>query len=329
MERHGMAGERDTPDDDGATDEEAIERPAPPPLARLLGEKPEAPAWFEAALADAPERSRITVQGAGIELLSWGRRGDPGLLLVHGNAAHADWYSFIAPLVARQGYRVAALSLSGMGGSDWRERYGMAQWSVEAEAAAEAAGLFEAAVPPWVVAHSFGGIMLMTAVAQWGQRMRGAMMVDAPLRPREEREKREAERRQRNPQPSRVYRNVEEALARFRFLPPQRCEHLFVVDHIARCSLREVEGGVTWRFDPFLYRDFDFGHPYRDLGQARCPVVLVRGGRSGLVSPALMDYALSKAPPGTRSAEVADADHHVMVDQPLAFADLLIDTLRG
>ena len=44
----------------------------------------------------------------------------PGLLLVHGNAAHAYWWSFIAPLLARD-YNVAAMDLSGMGDSGWRE----------------------------------------------------------------------------------------------------------------------------------------------------------------------------------------------------------------
>ena len=37
------------------------------------------------------------------------------LLFLHGNGAHADWWSFIAPFFAAE-YRVAALSWSGMGG---------------------------------------------------------------------------------------------------------------------------------------------------------------------------------------------------------------------
>jgi len=51
----------------------------------------------------------VVVQGAPIETLAWGRVGDPGLLLLHGNSAHADWYSFIAPLLrqGRRGYFLA------------------------------------------------------------------------------------------------------------------------------------------------------------------------------------------------------------------------------
>ncbi len=81
---------------------------------------PDAPAWFKRALARLPERTFVEVDGARIETLIWGERGRPGLLLLHGNGAHADWYSFIAPFLARM-HRVVTLSWSGMGGSDWRE----------------------------------------------------------------------------------------------------------------------------------------------------------------------------------------------------------------
>ena len=48
-----------------------------------------------------PERSFVEVDGAGIELLTWGDQGKPGILFLHGNGAHADWWSFIAPFFAR------------------------------------------------------------------------------------------------------------------------------------------------------------------------------------------------------------------------------------
>ena len=303
-------------------------------LAALGGRRPEAPAWFDAALANAPERSQITVDGASIEVLAWGRVGDPGVLLLHGNGAHADWYSFIAPLLLARadggGRRVVAMSFSGMGGSDWRETYSIAQWADEAMAAAEAGRLFESARRPLAVGHSFGGFPLMTLAARHGERFAGAVIVDTPLRPPAERAERERARAQRHFRPTKVYATVEDALSRFRFMPPQDCELLCVADHIARTSLKPAvddsgRPGVSWRFDPFLYRNFTFGKPHRDLGQARCPVVLVRGGRSRLISDENMALAVSLAPPGTEVRQIDDADHHVMVDQPLAFAALLAE----
>ncbi|MGI9170091.1 MAG: hypothetical protein ACR2FH_07955, partial [Caulobacteraceae bacterium] len=48
------------------------------PLAPFEGREPPAPAWFAAALEQAPERSLIPVRGVDIELLCWGERGKPG-----------------------------------------------------------------------------------------------------------------------------------------------------------------------------------------------------------------------------------------------------------
>ena len=84
-----------------------------------------------------------------------------------------------------------------------------------------------------------------------------------------------------------------------------------------------------WRFDPFLFRHFAFGRPLKDLRAALCPVTLVRGGRSRLATAELMLLAQQQAPAGTALLEVPDADHHVMVDQPLAFADLLSGLVPG
>lgn len=298
----------------------------PPPLAPFGGEPPPAPAWFTQALADAPQRSVVLVQGAPVEALAWGRVGEPGLLLLHGNGAHADWYSFIAPLVSA-GRRVVALSFSGMGGSGWRTHYSVAQWADEALAVAEAGGLFAAPVAPVVVAHSFGGFVLMNLAARHGSRLARAVVVDTPLRPPPSLGSSRRHRGE-NLRSARVYASLAEALQRFRFLPAQGCAHPYIADVIARRGLKQVAGpdgqpGWVWCFDPFLFRHFDFGRPHRDLKMAQCPVTLVRGARSQLLPQALMVHAVSLAPPGTPVLDVPDADHHVMVDQPLAFADLL------
>ena len=78
------------------------------PLARYNGELVKGPAWFEQAVAVAPEVAYVEAAGVRIRYLRWGQRNRPGLLLVHGNAAHAEWWSFIAPFLASD-YNVAAL----------------------------------------------------------------------------------------------------------------------------------------------------------------------------------------------------------------------------
>ncbi len=304
----------------------------PAPLAHLHGQRPSAPAWFDNALADVPQRTTFDHQGACIELLTWGPRTKPGLLLLHGNGAHADWYSFIAPLLADR-YRVAAMSFSSMGGSGRREAYSLSQWADEALAAAEYAGLFESSAKPLFAGHSFGGFPLMLASARYGQRLAGVVIIDSPLRRPDERARHEQRRAESVFKPSRIYPTKEAAIERFRLIPDQPCEHLYIVDHIARTSLQQVsdvhgQPGWTWRFDPFRFKHFSFGKPHLEMAQARCPVTLVRGARSRLVTPQLLGYALSLAPSGSLTREIPDADHHVMVDQPLAFAALLAELMH-
>jgi pimeloyl-ACP methyl ester carboxylesterase len=306
------------------------------PLAPFKGEKPEAPRWFEKAVAHAPERSWTTVEGARIETLTWGQVGKPGLLLLHGNRAHADWWSFIAPFFADD-FRVAALSWSGMGGSDWRESYSIDLLSQEVGAVTAATGLLESATKPVVVAHSFGGFPALRYAARSGNTLGGLMVVDSPILSPEMRQK----RRNRgpsspmDPRPNRVYPDLPSALARFRFAPPQVCKNLYIADHIARGSLKraplegdEVDGakeGWTWRFDPCQWRDMRMENPAPDFSALQCPVSIMWGSHSLLFDAEVLAYIASLAPPGSPRIEIPAARHHLMVDQPLAF----VTALRG
>jgi pimeloyl-ACP methyl ester carboxylesterase len=300
------------------------------PLAHLNGLRPPAPAWFVQALASEPIRSGYQVQTASIEALSWGTPGKPGILLMHGNSAHADWYSYLAPSLATD-HHVVAISFSGMGGSDWRAQYSVAQWAEEALAVAELSGLFSGPTKPVFVGHSFGGFPVMNACSRFGDRLRLAVIADSPIRTREERAQRLDERPRTVFKPHRVYPTAQEAISRFRLLPPQACDNLFILDHIARTSLMSVkteasgEMGWTWKFDPCLFRGFKMGKPAADLLEARCPVAWLNGARSQLIDDKVRANIKRYSPAGTPIVELADADHHLMIDQPLAF----IDALRG
>ncbi len=289
------------------------------PLARFHGDKPPAPAWFDKALADPPERTFFDFEGADIELLTWGEIGKPGLLLMHGNGASADWWTFIAPFLAED-YRVAAFSWSGMGRSGWRKAYDGDQFARESLAAAEAAGLY-AAGKPIFVGHSFGGFPTMHAAAHYGDRMGAAVLVDSVVRPPEE----DWRGPPRRVSPNRVYATLPEALARFRLAPPQGCENLFIADWIARNALKEVEGGWTWRFDPFMWSGFTMRDRAPLLNAATCPIAMIWGDRSALVDDKILAYMQGLLPAGSPRFAIPDADHHVMIDQPLAF----VAALRG
>ena len=134
------------------------------PLARFHGARVEGPEWFDRAIATPAESGWVTVDRAAIHYLRWGARAKPGLILVHGNGAHAYWWSFIAPFLARE-YNVAAIDLSGMGDSAHRDAYTMEHFAHELLAVAEHAGMFDNAEPPIIVGHSFGGRVVTAAAA--------------------------------------------------------------------------------------------------------------------------------------------------------------------
>ena len=310
------------------------------PLAPFAGAKPPAPAWFDAALAKAPERSFVPVDGANIELLTWGQVGKPGLILVHGNSAHADWWSFIAPFLADD-YRVAALSLSGMGGSDWRETYTFETFATEIHACAEAAGLYAAPVKPIYIGHSFGGSQVFYSAAKYPERMRAAMLLDTgfggpPTKEQEEQWRKEAEKsgdRFRGPtartRPNRVYATLEEALTRFRFMPPQVPGNLYVADFIARRSLKRApmaDGsgeGWTWKFDPYLWGKLDRGSMAGLDPATAPPMAQIFGDHSAVMKRAGHGARADFVPTNVPSITIPDSEHHIMVDQPLALVAAL------
>ncbi len=329
---HTMTDDASDAERAAAAELDALAQPgdAHAPLAGLGGLPPPAPAWFERALAVAPEHAQVDVDGAAIEMLTWGERGRPGLLLMHGNGAHAHWWSHLAPFFARD-YRVAAFSWSGMGGSQWRPRYSLEHFVGEMLAVIDAAGLDAGDAAPIAIGHSFGGFVTMAFAARHGDRLRGAIIVDTPLWPPHRRKVREAMRRARGLRgPTRVYPTLEDALLRFRLLPPQHAEPLYIVDHIARHALRRVttDGGAagwTWCFDPSMWQGYDPGDPDRDFTSARCPLAYVYGERSTLLGDEVLAHLRELARPDMPLIGVPDADHHLLIDQPLAF----VAALRG
>jgi pimeloyl-ACP methyl ester carboxylesterase len=293
------------------------------PLTPFDGAVPPAPEWFVRTVAVAPESAFVTVEGAKIHYLRWGDRNKPGLLLVHGNAAHAYWWSFIAPFLAGD-YNVAALDFSGMGDSDWRKSYSAEIFSQEQLAVCEAAGMFAPSEPPVIVAHSFGGFITMLTGATHGDKLAGTVIVDSPVNP----PGRPGGPPHRTFKPHNVYPDMAKALSRFRLMPPQSCDNLYIVDWVARHSLKEVaqengETGFTWKFDPFIWQDFSIGDTSARLRDTKCRIAIFRGAESVLMPPEIGEYMFELLGRAAPVVTIPEAKHHVMLDQPLALVSAL------
>lgn len=325
-----MADEKDKQDSDKLIRDQPAEMPTEQgPLAVYKGAQPHAPKWFEDAVAAQYESAYTTCEGAKIHYQSWGDRTKPGLLLVHGNGAHAHWWDFVAPYLLED-YFVVAMTFSGMGDSDWRETYVMDTFAKEQLAVCEASGLFDHAEKPIIVAHSFGGFVTILTGAEYGDRFGGIVIVDSPVNP--------PDRQRRGPPPVRggkVYPTLEAALARFRLAPPQPCENHYAMDYIARWSLRKAPladgsgDGWAWKFDPSIWQRFSVKRPERELlREIRCRIALFKGDKSILWDADVQDYMHKLLNYEVPFIGIPEARHHVMLDQPLAFVAALRTLLQ-
>jgi pimeloyl-ACP methyl ester carboxylesterase len=280
---------------------------------------PDAPRWFLRALEVPFTDHTVDVGGARIHYVAWGEPDRRGLVFVHGGGAHAHWWTHIAATFAPQ-FRVAALDLSGHGDSDHRAEYSLVQWTDEVMAVARDAGIDG---PPVVVGHSMGGFVTIATAALHSDELAGVIVCDSPVtEPDPEIGAYNANRFGRH----KVYATVEEALARFRTVPPQPRYLDYVVDHVARRSLRPVEGGWEWKLDRDVFAQFGGGMrgialPY--LADVRCRLALLRSEK-GLVTRRIGRSMYEKLGRVTPIIEIPEAGHHAMLDEPL----LLLTAVR-
>jgi pimeloyl-ACP methyl ester carboxylesterase len=266
------------------------------------------PAWFTTAIGTPAKHATVDVDGAMIAYRTYGDRGDGGIVLVHGGAAHARWWDHIAPLLAN-GDRVVALDLSGHGDSGRRDDYSLDQWAHEVLAVAADAGID---APPIVIGHSMGGFVTLRAASIYGACIAGAVAIDSPVRDITPEERAARERRAFGP--LRAYPSPEAAIARFHPIPDQPGLP-YVVEHIAGTSIRAVAGGWSWKFDPRIFAR----HPLTPelLTRLDCRVALFRA-EHGIVSPQMTEVMYDRLGRLAPVIEIPAAGHHVMLDQPLA-----------
>lgn len=268
------------------------------------------PDWFRQALAVEVETATLEVAGCDIAVRRWGEPSLPGLVLVHGGGAHSRWWDHVAPFFARE-CRVTAMDLSGHGDSGRRPIYTFDLWAEEIAAVACSTSSQQ---PPVVVAHSLGGLATFRSAALYGDRFEGIMVIDSPVQ--DATPEQVARRRREAFGPLRLYRTREDALSHFRTVPDQPEILPFVVDHVAAQSLRQVDGGWTWKFDPTFFDHLvDIGA--ETLGVIPCRVAVLRA-EHGLVTADVGRHMYELLGRTAPVIELPLAYHHVMLDQPLA-----------
>jgi pimeloyl-ACP methyl ester carboxylesterase len=285
-----------------------------------MAASPERPDWFARSLAVPFADEFVDVAGASVHYLAWGKRGRRGLVFVHGGGAHAHWWAPIAATFAHE-FRVVAVDLSGHGDSGHRDVYALEQWTNEVVAVAVDGGIDGL---PVIIGHSMGGFVTIATAALHGDQVEGVIVCDSPVAEVDPEisafHLREAFGR------PRTYPDLEDAVAHFRTVPPQDHYLDYVIDEVARRSLKPVEGGWQWKFDRAIFEQFGAGirsiaAPY--LSEVNCRLALLRS-ECGLVTPDIGASMYERLGRVTPIIEIPEAGHHAMLDQPL----LLLTALR-
>lgn len=291
------------------------------------------PEWFQWAVGRPVESCYVNANGCQIHYLLWCEdnpaSNPPGVLFLHGGGAHANWWRFIAPFLT-ENYRVAAYDLSGMGNSEARTAYDTKTRADEIEAVLIASGFLDPErTAPILIGHSFGGLTAMRYVSMNNDKVAGFVIAESPVRrPQAEREHFEARP---DVEPSmRLYDSYEQGVSRFRLRPRQTCENDFIVEFIARHSLRKVRKGWTWKFDPAALTRDRHNEPFRDyLASVTCPTAFIYGERSALCTQEVLSFTRELLGPRVPFIGIPEGQHHLTLDQPLAFIAAIRAVLEG
>jgi pimeloyl-ACP methyl ester carboxylesterase len=283
-----------------------------------MSEQTSAPEWFTRAIA-APAQSRYTeVEGTPIHYLTWNAEhtDKPGLLFAHGFRAHARWWSFVAPFFLSR-FRIVSLDFAGMGDSGNRSEYTPLGFVRDIVGVLDAAGFRQATL----IGHSFGGGRVLRMCAEYPERISRAVIIDSHVRLSDEkRSTRPFEIGRR-----RIYPTLAAARARFRLVPPENRTEPYILDYVARHSLKEVAGGWTWKFDENLLPKHDDAKPAAVLARIAVPVTFIYGDASAIVSRQHAHEIVSHIRNARGPIAIPQSHHHVLLDQPLS----LVAALRG
>ena len=256
--------------------------------------------------------------GQQVSGIVWGE-GPPELVLVHGGAQNAHTWDTVALALGRP---LVAIDLPGHGHSDWRDdgRYGPV----------ENAGALAVAIAAWapdaaaVMGMSLGGLTTTVLAARNPDLVRKAVIVDVTPG---------TDHAKAAPIVSFIdgpetFASFDEILERtIQFNPTRSASSLRRgVLHNARPL---DDGRWTWRYDRLnRIREeaaegrVDFGELWEEVSAITCPILLVRGGTSGVVGDEDVTEWLRRQP-GSEVVVVEGAGHSVQGDKPLELAALV------
>ena len=225
----------------------------------------------------------VRVGDLNLHYLEWGEAGGPPVIMVHGLSGNAHNFDNLAPHLAAR-YHVISVDVRGRGDSDWARdaNYSNDAYIADLEGLRQAMGYERISL----VGTSLGGRISMTYAGTYPDRVERAVLND--IGP--EIDPRGGERIATSTRDAvTAFESMEEVIA-------WHCEQRVGFSSLSDAEQRAMAGyavkarpggGYTWKMDPAVRTDPRRPDPETSWKLALnipCPVLLVRGGDSDLLS---------------------------------------------
>ena len=271
-------------------------------------------AW--SAFQPAPFEDRfIEANGVRLHYLDYGTAGRTPMLCLHGGAVNAHWFDFVAAGFTAN-YHVRALDQRGHGDSAWAEPpvYSYDRYAADVAEIVEKLDLRDFVL----VGHSMGGLVSLVYAANYPGRVKKIVIVDSTLIATPDRV---AVLHQVGGREGKSYATHRDFVDNFRVRPAGTTAAPEILRYLAERSGRQGPDGL-WRhkFDRHVYSKRVFLDIPPHWNRIGVPALLVKGGRSERITPAIAADAKSRCP-HLDLVEVPGADHHVTLDNPGGFVD--------
>jgi pimeloyl-ACP methyl ester carboxylesterase len=255
------------------------------------------------------------LDGVHLHAIHHGSTARAKLVLLHGAGANAHWWDHLASRLA-ESFHVVALDFRGHGDSDFPEQLRPGAFSDDLEALLEHLAAPEATL----AGHSLGAHVALEHAARSPKTP--ALILLEPARGAS-RSRQRATRLALSLSLS--YPSREETIERFRFLPRAAHADEEMRRRIAAHSVRrQQDGRFGFKFDPRWFGVPPRGRP--DLGEIRCPTLLLRGEESALLTRRGA-FEIASAIRGARLLEIPGAGHHVHIDRPALVLPAMLEFL--
>ena len=267
----------------------------------------------------------IEANGVKLHYLDYGAAGKKPMLCIHGGAAHAHWYDYVAHGFTAD-HHVIAMDQRGHGDSARADpkTYVWKTFAADINALVEKLDLRDYTL----VGHSMGGMVSLVHAATYPERIAKLIIVDSVmLMPMERVNRMHAY----GATPARTYATREELIARYRLeggekqmTAPEVLRRMAI--HSAR---QNADGKWEHKADRGVYANFTQIDGLPLWEKIKVPALAVRGGaHSPRFTPEAMAEIHARAPQ-VQLAEVTDTDHHVTLDNPQGFVEVVRGFLKG